>query len=221
MRTSLLILSACIASGLLVVLWLDRTVPIAEDVLVTEAVDPTAATTSADRALSVVAPAEPTCVLLDDFTGSSELSWFAVNDGVMGGLSQGSVAIVDSTLVHSGVLNTNGGGFSHAGTRFASNTLVGYSKLQIRLNTNGRQYALNLGDARNERISHQAQIPLDLSGTWQEVWVAFDDTVPTIFSRRVNSAPVAADAINELNLILGDGQDGPFAMQVDWIKACL
>jgi hypothetical protein len=164
--------------------------------------------------------ADPTCVLLDNFSNSSQLSWFTVNDGVMGGLSDGSVSIVDGILIHEGVLNTNGGGFSYAGTRLPDKALAGYSRLEIRLNTNGRQYAVNFGDTRNRRISHQILLPIGPLDEWQEVSVNFADTVPTIFSRPVNSAPFEASAIDDLSFILGDGLDGPFRMEVGWIKVC-
>jgi len=168
--------------------------------------------------------AEPTpeCVVIEDFAGgSAKLPWFAVNDGVMGGLSQGSVSLQQEVLVHAGVLNTNGGGFSYAGARLPANILVGYNRLQVRLNTFGRQYAVNFGDARNRRISHQTRIPGSPSDSWQEVLIDFDQTVPTIFSRRVNSASFSASAIEELNFILADGINGPFRMEIDWIKACI
>jgi hypothetical protein len=162
------------------------------------------------------------CVVIDDFAGGvSKLQWFTVNDGVMGGLSQGSAALEQNVLVHRGVLNTNGGGFSYVGARLPADIFSGYSRLQIRLNTFGRQYAVNFGDARNSRISHQAPIPLGPVDAWQEVSIEFDQTVPTIFSRRVNSSPFVASAIEELNFILGDGRDGPFRMEIDWIKACI
>jgi hypothetical protein len=167
-------------------------------------------------------PVVPECVVIEDFAGGSpKLPWFTVNDGVMGGRSQGSVSLQADMLVHAGVLNTNGGGFSYAGARLQANMLVGYNRLQVRLNTFGRQYAVNFGDARNRRISHQASIPLGSAGVWQEVFIEFDQTVPTIFSRQVNSAPFAANAIEELNFILADGINGPFRMEIDWIKACV
>ena len=165
---------------------------------------------------------EDTCVFVDDFrTESPQLRWYVVNDGVMGGLSEGRVFFEDNSLVHAGVLNTNGGGFSYVGARLPEDTLAGYSNLQVRLNTSGREYALNLEDARNSRISHQALIPLGSSDAWQEVSIGFDETVPTIFSREVNSEPFLDTEVNELSFILGDGIDGEFRMEIEWIKACL
>jgi len=168
------------------------------------------------------APLAPECVIIDDFTGgSSLLSWFAVNDGVMGGLSQGAISFGSDALVHTGVINTNGGGFSSVRARLPADALVGYTRLQIRLNTFGRQYAVNFGDARYRSVSHQAFIPLGLTDAWQEAFIDFDQTTPTNFGFRANAEPFAASAINELSLILADGADGPFKMEVAWIKACL
>jgi len=169
----------------------------------------------------VLASVVTECVIIDDFTdGSSQLSWFAVNDGVMGGLSQGAVSFASGALVHTGVINTNGGGFSSVRAGLPEDILVGYTRLHIRLNTFGRQYAVNLGDNRYRNVSHRALLQASLGDTWQEVFIDFDQTVPTRIGFRVDAEPFAASAINELSLILADGVDGPFRMEVAWIKAC-
>jgi len=170
----------------------------------------------------VLAPVVPECVIVDDFSnGSSQLSWFAVNGGVMGGLSQGAVSLASGALVHTGVINTNGGGFSSVRAGLPEDILVGYTRLHIRLNTFGRQYAVNFGDNRYRSVSHRALLPASLGDTWQEVFIDFDQTVPTRIGFRVDAEPFAASAINELSLILADGADGPFRMEVSGIKACL
>jgi len=167
-----------------------------------------------------VAPS-PQCITLEDFSGgTAQLAWFAVNDGVMGGLSAGSVAFGDGALVHTGVINTNGGGFSSVRARLPDDVLVGYSQLHIRLNTFGRQYAVNFGDARYRNVSHRAALPASPGDVWQEVVVDFTQTVPTRIGFRIDARPFATSAINEISLILADGADGPFRMEVEWIKAC-
>ncbi|MEM9336388.1 MAG: CIA30 family protein [Patescibacteria group bacterium] len=159
------------------------------------------------------------CVVLEDFTGTSGLRWGTVNDGVMGGLSSGTTVILDEKLIHTGTINTNGGGFSYTGTRLTEDALVGYNSLKVLLNTNGRSYDVNFNDARYWRINHQTPVPTTRD-SWQEVTIHFSDTIPTIFSRPVESEPFAAAAISELNFILSDGIDGPFRMEIDWIKVC-
>jgi len=184
--------------------------------------DEIAATQPVDIEAAVPAPTKPECVLIEDFAdGSSQLSWFVVNDGVMGGLSTGAVSIEPDVLVHTGVINTNGGGFSSVRARLLENNLVGYTRLQIRLNTFGRQYALNFGDNRYRSVSHRALLPASPGDVWQEVTIEFDQTAPTQIGFRVDAEPFVASAINELSLILADGADGSFKMEVAWIQVCL
>jgi NADH dehydrogenase [ubiquinone] 1 alpha subcomplex assembly factor 1 len=160
------------------------------------------------------------CLVLEDFTGRTKLRWYTVNDGVMGGLSDGFAVIKDEKLVHSGKIVTRGGGFSYVGTRLPDDILVGYNRLQVRLNTYGRQYDVNFADSRSWRITHQAPISAGSGDVWQEVSIEFADTVPTIFSREVKSEPFSTDAVEELAFILSDGVDGPFRTEIDWIKVC-
>jgi len=193
---------------------------------VAETVPADVAATTPSEAEAVVpvvqAPVVPECVIVDDFTnGESQLSWFAVNDGVMGGLSQGAVSLASGALLHAGVINTNGGGFSSVRAGLPEDALVGYTRLQIRLNTFGRQYAVNFGDNRYRSVSHRALLPANPGDTWQEVFIDFDQTLPTRIGFQVDAEPFAASAINELSLILSDGADGPFRMEVAWIRACL
>lgn len=164
--------------------------------------------------------ATSTCVMMEDFDGASNMRWYVVNDGVMGGLSNASVSISDGTLTHSGELVTRGGGFSYVGTRLLNGALVGYSSLRVRLNTSGRTYAANFADARTWRVTHQVLIPETANNAWQEVTISFDDTVPTIFSRQVDSEGFDAREVEELAFILSDGIDGPFQTRIDWIKLC-
>lgn len=174
-----------------------------------------------ESSITVPAVQQPECVVLDDFTGRSNLRWYTVNDRVMGGLSDGFASIENDALIHSGEIVTRGGGFSYVGTRLPDDVLVGYSRLQVRLNTYGRQYRVNFADSRSWRLTHQAPIPSGSNDQWQEIFVEFSDTVPTIFSRQVNSEPFAAGAVEELAFILSDGVDGTFRAEIDWIKVCL
>jgi len=201
-------------------------IPIDEQETFTETADETDTDNiDADQPAEIKVPNsvhnELECIIIDDFTdGLSQLRWFNVNDGVMGGLSQGEGILEGGSLVHTGLINTNGGGFSSIRTQLPAEYLVGYSRLQIRLNTFGRQYAVNFGDSRYRSVSHQASIPKVNTSSWQEVFIDFDNTIPTNFGFRVNAESFLASAINDLSLILNDGIDGPFRMELDWIKAC-
>ncbi|MEL7033379.1 MAG: CIA30 family protein [Pseudomonadota bacterium] len=51
-------------------------------------------------------------VVLEHVQGETDYPWRTVNDGVMGGLSDGGSVLENGTLTFSGNTNTNGGGFS-------------------------------------------------------------------------------------------------------------
>ena len=86
-----------------------------------------------------------------EFSGAAgEPPWVAVNDAVMGGLSQGGATISDGLLQFSGTVSlANNGGFSSvraAGRRY---DLAGATGLVLRLKGDGRSYQLRLAtDAR-------------------------------------------------------------------------
>jgi len=58
------------------------------------------------------------CDMFMNFETSDELrQWYAVNDGVMGGLSSGGPRFDDGIMIFEGMINTNGGGFSSLRSR--------------------------------------------------------------------------------------------------------
>ena len=63
------------------------------------------------------APAGADLVLADFTADRDELSWYVVNDNVMGGRSEGTFTIEQGTLRFAGRTNTDGGGFSSIRTQ--------------------------------------------------------------------------------------------------------
>jgi hypothetical protein len=160
---------------------------------------------------------------LADFADEEELRrWSVVNDGVMGGRSTATAEVADAILTIDGEIVTDGGGFSSV--RLAlTEPLTGSESLLLRLRTDGRPYELTLTDAaagRNRRVSFQSAIQADGVGEWEEIEVSFATLSPSIFGQPVEVDPFAPEAAIEVGLILADGTDGPFRLQLDWIRAC-
>jgi hypothetical protein len=148
-----------------------------------------------------------------------------VNDGVMGGLSAGSASIVsDGVLKFEGEINTNGGGFSSVRVAFDPGVLAETTSLRMRArNIDGRTYEVIVDDlqpGRDRRISHFGVIPLTGSGEWETVEISFDSLDPRVFGRAIDSPPVAPGLIGGVGIILSDGIDGPFELEVSTIDAC-
>lgn len=172
---------------------------------------------------SVGIAAEPMSKLLADFSDASATrQWLAVNDTVMGGVSEGVFRITeDKTLEFSGTLSLeNQGGFTSIRTRPADLNLGDYDRIALRLKGDGRTYYLNLMTAsQTAAASYRAPIPT-MKDSWQEVRVDLEDFVLTYFGRTVTGAsPLKADDVRSMGITLADKKSGPFRLEVAWIKA--
>ena len=148
--------------------------------------------------------------------------WRAVNDGVMGGRSSGGPSFQNGAMVFKGNINTNGGGFSSVRARMEQGALEGSSGLKMRVKSDGRIYKITMRTDlryRSRRISFQAEIPLTPKGEWAEVDVSFSTLEASLFGRPISGARFAAKDVRELGIILADGKDGPFQLEVEWIKS--
>ena len=91
--------------------------------------------------------AEDTRIVLFDFAGADAAEeWQAVNDGVMGGVSEGTFQITDrKTLAFFGILSLeNNGGFASVRTKPKKLGLEKGDTLVARVKGDGRDYSISL-----------------------------------------------------------------------------
>lgn len=147
--------------------------------------------------------------------------WQAVNDGVMGGVSDGRFKITDDkTLEFFGTLSlANNGGFASVRTKPLDLDIESSDTLVARVKGDGRDYVLNLyTKSRRMAFSYRADLPTT-KDEWTEVAIPLGDFIPTAFGRRVRGmGPVEPDQINGLGFMLSDKKAGPFTMEVEWVK---
>ena len=148
--------------------------------------------------------------------------WRAVNDGVMGGRSSGGPEFADGMMVFEGVINTNGGGFSSVRADMELGRLSAMEGLGFRVKSDGRTYKVTLkSDARYRfrPVSFQAQIPTTPAGEWAEVRVPFKALKPSLFGRQLQGFEFNPAKAEEIGIIIADGTDGPFRLEIEWITA--
>lgn len=157
-----------------------------------------------------------------DFSNPDTIApWQIVNDGVMGGLSQGTRFAEGDHMVFRGVINTNGGGFSSLRRRMAQDALSETVGLRLRVRSDGRDYKLTFRTSerwRGRSVSYQASIPTTTAEEWTEVTVPFSGMRTSIFGRTVRAAPFDPSDVREMGIILADGIDGPFKLDVKSIS---
>ncbi|MGI9265830.1 MAG: CIA30 family protein [Gammaproteobacteria bacterium] len=140
--------------------------------------------------------------------------WRAINDGVMGGISQGEMIAVDDGLRFRGLLSLeNNGGFASV-RRLYDGDLAEAVGVRLRIKGDGRRYQfrLRLSD-RYDGVSWSATF--DTDKTWQTVFLVFEEFQPVFRGRPVADAePFVAAKIRQLGFMLADGKQGEFQLDI-------
>ncbi len=155
---------------------------------------------------------------LFEFSPGDEQRWQVVNDGVMGGRSKGAVSVEGGTLRFTGNLVTRGGGFTSLRARKRVD-LSQYAGLELRVRGGGRTFEIEVSDGarfRGRSVSRRASFRT--SDDWTVVRIPFENLRSSIFGQPIRAGAVDLERINSFGLYILDGIDGPFNLEVDWIR---
>ncbi|MEY4832917.1 MAG: hypothetical protein RL527_1130 [Planctomycetota bacterium] len=156
-----------------------------------------------------------------EFDGGIQ-GWQTVLDGVMGGLSTGRIEAGDGgTMRFSGELSLeNNGGFSQVRTSVPQGTFEGATGIVLRVKGDGRNYQCDIRSSRLRLMAGGYQrVFATKAGEWTEVEIPFSECVANSFGQRVRNAPsLDPDSIESVGITLSDKKEGPFAIEVDWIR---
>ena len=161
-------------------------------------------------------------LLLTDFTtGSLDLGWFVVNDNVMGGRSDGDFEKQDGVLSFTGSTNTDGGGFSSIRTQALELALADRSGIRLRVKGDGRRYMWRLTTTarwRGRQVGYWAEFPTQ-AGVWTSVNIPWSSFRPQYRGYRLDGPALDPAQITGMGLMIYDGLDGPFALQLASVSA--
>jgi len=153
-----------------------------------------------------------------DFSPESESGdWFVVDDGVMGGRSQGNVGLSEEGhgIFQGTVSLENNGGFSSIRTRMEELETKDYSAFKIRIKGDGKNYQFRVRSRLNERHSYQFEFPT--TGEWQEVTVPFDQMIPTFRGMRQNMPNYPGEVLRECSFLISNNKNESFRLEIDRI----
>ena len=147
--------------------------------------------------------------------------WQTVNDGVMGGVSEGKFKITEAkTMEFFGTLSlANNGGFASVRSKAKKLDLEKSDTLVVKIRGDGREYTLNLYPNRSRTaFSYRATVPTT-KDEWIEVKIRLDEFEATSFGRLVREAgAVKPEEISSVGFLLGDKKAGPFKLEVEWVR---
>jgi NADH dehydrogenase [ubiquinone] 1 alpha subcomplex assembly factor 1 len=157
-----------------------------------------------------------------DFSPESKPGdWFVVDDGVMGGRSQGNVGLSEEGHgIFQGMVSLeNNGGFSSIRARMDGLETAGYSAFKIRLKGDGKNYQFRVRSQLNERQSYQYEFPT--TGAWQVVTVPFDQMIPTFRGMRLNMPNYPGEVLRECSFLISNKKNESFRLEIDriWLEA--
>jgi NADH dehydrogenase [ubiquinone] 1 alpha subcomplex assembly factor 1 len=159
---------------------------------------------------------------ITEFDGKDGMDWQVVNDGVMGGLSEGKLTLNPSgTMKFSGMLSLeNNGGFSTFRSGDLKLDLSGDLGLLLRVKGDGRTYQARLAtDAlfRGMEVSFAAEFATK-KGEWFEVKVPFASFKGTFRGLDLPKEKLDPAKVSRVSILLGDKKQGPFELEIDSIQ---
>jgi hypothetical protein len=177
----------------------------------------------------------PTHKLLFDFAHpSGEIGeiWGALDDVVMGGVSQSGIQLGAAGALFSGTVSTaNSGGFASVRTRNFEPAidLSGFEGIELRVKGDGNRYKFMLRtETRWDGVAHCFSFDTE-PDTWMTVQIPFTEFVPVFRAKTVSDAAIDPSRIHAMQLMLSkfeyDGalnphfQPGFFQLQVQSIQA--
>lgn len=142
--------------------------------------------------------------------------WQTVNDGVMGGRSDGRFKInEEKNMEFFGTLSLeNNGGFASVRARGIGLGLEKGDSIVARIRGDGREYNFDLY-AQNYSFRQSFKTK---KGEWVEITLPLDNLVATWRGRVYPNQKLDLSKVNGLGILLGDKKPGPFKLEVEWIK---
>ena len=156
-----------------------------------------------------------------DFSSAADVArWSTIDDRVMGGVSRSRmVATPDGTARFEGVMSLeSNGGFASTRSDAGPWIRAGTETLRLRVRGDGKTYQLRLRmDDQSDGPSYGASFVAP-KGEWREIELPLREFRAMFRGREVRAEPLAPEKVRTLGLMISDGQDGEFALEIDWIR---
>jgi NADH dehydrogenase [ubiquinone] 1 alpha subcomplex assembly factor 1 len=162
--------------------------------------------------------------LVFDFGTGGASDWYAVNDTVMGGVSNGTLSFEDETMVFEGNVSTeSNGGFASIRSPQDEMDLSMYQRVLIRIKSDGLPFSMVLADSPfwfDDQYKYDIVVP---DNEWNIIEIPFEAfEVYELFSGYPESTGETMDSedaeeLLHMELMSEQFVDGEFKLEVDYI----
>lgn len=168
--------------------------------------------------IALAAIAAGTSLIVDFTKQLTKGNWQIVDDGVMGGKSQGNFKINENG--HGEFWGTisleNYGGFSSV--RYQPKTIeIGkYKKVALKIKGDGKNYQFRLKEKANDYFSYITTF--STSGEWEIISIDLSDLYPSFRGRKLKQPNFSGEKIEEITLLIGNKKKESFRLLIDEIR---
>ena len=159
-----------------------------------------------------------TSLIYDFNQNSSPRDWRIIDDGVMGGLSQGKLSIdAEGNGVFAGTVSLeNYGGFSSVRYQCDKIKVTKDSKVRIRLKGDGKNYQFRIKDKATSYYSYITTFKT--SGDWETIEIKLSELYPSFRGQTLDLPNFNKETIEELVFLIGNKKNESFELFIDTIE---
>lgn len=142
--------------------------------------------------------------------------WRIVNDGVMGGISNSSIQLIDNKYGQfSGHVSLeNNGGFASIQLDI-SQPVEEKKHIVLRVKGDGKTYEFRLKGFSNQPESYVHSF--NTTGEWENIKLPINQFYPQFRGRRLNLSNFNFKTIEQLSFLIANKQEEDFTLLIDWI----
>ncbi len=156
---------------------------------------------------------------LFDFNKDSDLAnWFIVDDGVMGGLSDGRFQINEEGhgRFYGDVSIDNNGGFTMLQYYFDKKEVVDYNFIVVKLKGDGKNYQFRVKVNQDDYQSYV--INFETTGEWQEIKIPMKDLAPTYRGQLLEMPYFPNSSMEMIAFLIGNKRAESFELLIDRVE---
>jgi len=154
-----------------------------------------------------------------DFTKTMDLNnWYVVNDGVMGGLSKGSLKVnKDEFGVFSGDVSLeNNGGFTAVRLQLDNLEINGKTKAILRVKGDGKDYQFRT--KTNSQDYYAYCYTFNTTGNWENIEIPLNEMYPSFRGRKLDMENYPAKYLEEIWILIGNKKAESFRLEIQKIE---
>jgi hypothetical protein len=158
-------------------------------------------------------------MVIIDFSEKQNIdNWVVVDDGVMGGLSQGKLQINEKgNGLFSGTISLeNYGGFSSIRYDLETIEINDYYKLVLHLKGDGKRYQFRVKDELENYYSYISYF--ETNGKWEKIEIPFSELYPSFRGRKLRGSNFKGDLLSQVSILFGNKKAERFELEIKSIE---